>query len=129
MTSKIHLATNALGRICRLIVGPGQQSDYTQAGALVAGYRPLIALADKGYDAQWFIDGLHGAGVATVVIPPKKNRTVQRPYDAELYKGRNVVERAINKLKFFRRIATRYEKTARNFYSLICLAAAIINAR
>jgi transposase len=110
-----------------MVVGCGQESDYRQAKALVKDYRPLIAMADKGYDADWFIDELKAMGVAEVVIPPKRNRKVQRDYDKEKYKGRNVIERAFNKLKYYRRIATRYEKTARNFYSLVCIAAAILN--
>ncbi len=118
---------NAVGRLCRLVVGQGAESDYRKAGALLEGYRPLIALADKGYDADWIVERLTAAGVAEVVIPPKENRRLKRRYDKELYKGRNVVERAINKLKFFRRIATRYDKTKRNFYALLCLAAAVIN--
>lgn len=110
-------------------MGSGQESDYRQASALVKGYRPLIAMADKGYDADWFIDELKSAGVAEIVIPPKRNRKVRRDYDTEKYKSRNIIERAFNKLKYFRRIATRYEKTARNFYSLVCIAAAILNTK
>ncbi len=67
--------------------------------------------------------------VAEIVVPPKESRKVKRQYNKAMYKGRNVVERAINKLKFFRRIATRYDKTGRNFYSFICLAAAAINTK
>jgi transposase len=87
----------------------------------------MAVLADKGYDADWFIDELRDRGVKEIVIPPKENRKVKRDYNRTLYKVRNVVERAINKLKHYRRVGTRYEKTARNFYSFICLAAAIIN--
>jgi transposase len=95
----------------------------------VKGYHPRAVLADKGYDADWLIADLKAAGVGEIVIPPKENRKVKRQYNKELYKGRNVVERAINKLKYYRRIATRYEKTARNFFGFICLAAAIINIK
>jgi len=129
LTSKIHLTVNAVGRFCRLIVGAGNESDYKQASALTKNYQPLAVLADKGYDADWLLKELQQAGVSQIVIPPKKNRKQQRIHDKELYKGRNVVERAINKLKHYRRIATRYDKTARNFYSFICLAAAIINLK
>ena len=93
------------------------------------GYRPLIAMADKGYDADWVIEQMEAAGVAEIAVPPKENRKVKRDYNKEMYKGRNVVERAINKLKFFRRIATRYDKTGRNFYSFSCLATAAINTK
>ena len=129
LTSKIHLTVNGAGQFCRIRISSGAQSDYKQASALVAGYKPVAVLADRGYDADWFIEELKASGVAKVVIPPRAKRKQQRPYDKALYKGRNVVERAIHKLKFFRKIATRYEKTARNFYSLICLAAALLNSK
>lgn len=129
LTTKIHLAVNAVGRICRAIVGPGNQSDYRQASALVKGYRPVIAMADKGYDADWFISELHRVGVADVVIASKRNRKQQKPLDSEKYKGRNVVERAINRLKYYRRIATRFDKLARNYESFIFLAAAVLNTK
>lgn len=119
---------NAVGRICRTIVGPGNQSDYRQASALVKGYSPLIAMADKGYDAKWFVSELEGIGVAEVIIPSQKNRKVQRQIDTEKYKGRNVIERAINRLKYFRRIATRFDKLARNYEGFIFLAAAVLNS-
>ena len=64
-----------------------------------------------------------------IALPPKRSRKVKREYNREIYKGRNVVERAFNKLKFFRRIATRYDKTARNFYAFVCLAADAINIK
>ena len=86
-------------------------------------------MADKGYDAERIINKLRQAGVTEIALPPKHNRKVQRDYNKEIYKGRNVVERAFNKLKFFRRVATRYDKTARNFYSFVCLATAAINTK
>ena len=66
-------------------------------------------MADKGYDADRIIKKLEAAGVVEIVLPPTKNRKVKRAYNKEIYKGRNVVERAFNKLKFFRRVATRYD--------------------
>jgi len=123
------LTVNAVGRYCRICVGRGEESDFKKARELTEGYRPLIAMADKGYDADWFVKQLEDQQVAEIALPPKSRRKVKREYDREIYKGRNVVERAINKLKFFRRIATRYEKTARNFYSFICITAAAINTK
>lgn len=120
---------NALGKMCRILLGPGHESDFKKAGDLLSGYSPFIAMADKGYDADWLLKQLKEQKVTFSVIPPKKNRKEQRHYDTEIYKGRNVVERAINKLKFFRRIATRFDKTSRNFLSFIFLAAAVINYR
>ena len=118
-----------MGRFCRGLIGEGQQSDFRQAAALIEGYRPLIGLGDKGYDADWVIDAFAAAGAIEIAIPPKANRKVQRAYDKEIYKGRNVVERAINKIKFFRRVATRYDKLARTFLAFIHLTAALIMIR
>ena len=61
-----------------------------------------------------------------VVIPPKRNRTVKRPYDQDLYKERNIIERFFNKLKQFRRVATRYDKLLANFMGFVKLAAIAI---
>ena len=66
---------------------------------------------------------------ATVVIPPKRNRKDQRPYDADLYKERNIIERFFNKLKQFRPVATRYDKLLANFMGFVKLAAIAIRLR
>lgn len=82
-------------------------------------------LADKGYDTDEILDFLEQRGAAAC-IPPKSNRKIQREYDKYLYKERNLVERFFNKLKQFRRLATRYEKTARNFLAMLNLASIVI---
>jgi putative transposase len=71
-------------------------------------------LADKGYDANHLIEKMAERGTE-IVIPPKRDRRVQRHYDADLYKERNKIERFFNKLKQFRRVATRYDKLLANF--------------
>ena len=81
-------------------------------------------LADKGYDADSYIQSLEARSI-TVVIPPKSNRKVQRACDYALYAERNLVERFFNTIKHFRGIATRYEKTARNFLAGIHLVCAL----
>ena len=82
-------------------------------------------LADKGYDAdERVILPLREAG-KEIVIPPKKNRKEQRDYDKELYKARHLIENFFCRLKQYRAIATRYDKTARNFLSAVYLAATI----
>ena len=83
-------------------------------------------IADKGYDAdERVILPLTQAG-KTVIIPPKRNRKVQRAYDKDIYKSRQLIENFFCKLKQFRAIATRYDKTARNFLAAIYFASAII---
>lgn len=82
-------------------------------------------MADKGYDADHLHEKIAAAG-SEIGIPPKRNRKVQRSYDADLYKERNLVERFFNKLKQFRRVATRYDKLLTNFMGFVKLAAIAI---
>ncbi len=102
----------------------GQVHDITQAEPLTDNLKPGALLADKGYDADSFIESLERRGI-TVVIPPKANRKLQRKCDFALYRERNLVERFFNHIKHFRGIATRYEKTARNFLAGIHLVCAL----
>ena len=89
---------------------------------LLTGIEAQAVIADKGYDADWFIEAMRAAG-ATAVIPPKRNRKVLRQYDRNLYADRNKVERLFNRLKQYRRVATRYEKTARSYLAMVQVAA------
>jgi len=124
LTTKVHAACDALGNPLRFLLTPGQRNDITQAHALLAGYETDAVVADKGYDADWLADHIAAAG-AEVVIPPKKNRTAPRAYDANLYADRNKIERLFNRLKHYRRVATRYDKLGRNYLSFVHVAAAM----
>lgn len=125
MTSKIHAVVDALGNPVRWLLTGGEVADITQAKPLLDGLQADAVLADKGYDADALIDSIQTSG-AMAVIPPKRNRVVQRSYDRHLYKDRNLVERFFNRIKQFRRIATRYEKLARNYLSFLNLVCAYI---
>lgn len=125
MSTKIHAAVDALGNPVRMLLTAGHASEYGQANALIEGFNVDYVLADKGYDSDQFITLLEQTG-AKAVIPPRRNRKVQREYDRELYKERNLVERLFQKLKQFRRIATRYEKLKRNYQSMLYLVSSII---
>ena len=92
---------------------------------MIDGIAAEATIADKGYDADHLCEKIAETG-SQVVIPPKRNRTLQRPYDAELYKERNIIERFFNKLKQFRRVATRYDKLLANFMGFVKLAAIAI---
>jgi transposase len=85
--------------------------------------QPTRLLGDKGYDSDEIRNDLAKRGIKPV-IPPRSNRTTPIEYDRQAYKRRNLIERCVNRLKQFRRIATRYEKTARAFASMLCIAAA-----
>jgi transposase len=96
------------------------------ADALLPGVEAATVIADKGYDAEArVLAPLREAGKAAV-IPPRRNRTEQREYDTDLYVARHLIENFFCKLKQFRAIATRYDKTARNFLAAVYLAATII---
>lgn len=99
------------------------------------GVAPLIKgvsfdalLADKAFDADWLLQDLDERG-ATAVIPPKTNRKIQRNYDAEVYKWRHLVENYFAKIKEFRAIATRYDKTDCSYAACWNLVAALIASR
>ncbi|QJW88200.1 IS5 family transposase [Spirosoma taeanense] len=124
-TTKIHAVVDALGNPMRLILSVGQRADITQAKGLLTGYETDAVLADRGYDANELIDWLTESHTQ-VVIPSKKNRLADRQIDENLYKERNQVERYFNKLKQYRRVATRYEKTAVSFAGFIYLSSALI---
>ncbi|MDE2329162.1 MAG: IS5 family transposase [Bradyrhizobium sp.] len=125
LSTKVHAATEALGLPVRLIGSPGQRNDIAFAHDLIDGFEAEVTIADKGYDADHLCEKIAETG-AEIVIPPKRNRKVQRDYDAELYKERNQIERFFNKLKQFRRVATRYDKLLENFMGFVKLAAIAI---
>ena len=116
---------DALGNPVRLLLTAGQASEYGQANALIEGFNVDHVVADKGYDSDDFVETIERSG-ATAVIPPRKNRKNMRAYDKHLQKERNLVERFVQKIKNFRRVATRYERLARNYLAMLQLAATII---
>ena len=122
LTTKIHMMCDALGLPIKFILTAGEVSDFTQAIPLLKDETADYVLADKGYDGDEIINYISKSVGAQVVIPPKSNRVIQRNYDKYIYKERNLVERLFNKLKNFRKIATRYEKIKENFAGLIYLA-------
>ena len=128
MTTKIHLLANELGLPVDFLITGGQVNDCTQAITLLGQHKAEAVLADKGYDADAIVEHVEAMG-AKAVIPPKRNRKVQREYDKDLYKQRNRIERCFSKLKCFRRFATRYEKSKACFYALVALACAWLHLR
>ena len=126
LSTKIHTTVDALGNPIGFHLTGGQACDLDGADVLLPQLEADILLADRGFDAdQRVLIPWQEAG-KVAVIPPKANRTVQREYDKELYKARHLIENFFAKLKLFRAIATRYDKTARNFLAAIHLAASVI---
>jgi transposase len=114
---------NQDGLPLRIVLSAGQASDKAAVEALIEGLPPAKALvADRGYDAQAIIDLVRDRG-GCAHIPTQKDRKVQRSIDPTIYRQRNQVERFFCKLKHFRRIATRFDKLARNFLAAVLLAS------
>ena len=121
LSTKIHAACDSHGNPLRFILTAGPCADYDSAPALLEGWRAKVVIADKGYDSNAIVETIRRQG-AEAVIPPRCHRKTPRPYDKYLYRERNLIERMFNQLKGFRRIATRYDKTALSFLSFVHLA-------
>lgn len=124
-TTKIHALVDGLGNPLKFILTAGQRNDITQAEALTENVTNSTVIADKGYDSNAFIANLESKG-CTVVIPPKRNRKVQRDYDKYLYKERHLVECFFGKIKHFRRIFSRFDKTSTVFMGFLNFVGALI---
>ncbi len=105
---------------------PGNVADISVAPTLIAAVAPCLRLiGDKGYDANTLRKLLEDRGT-DAVIPSTASRKRPIPYDKTAYRERNLIERMFCRLKDFRRLATRYDKLARNFLSAVALVAAVI---
>jgi transposase len=126
LSTKIHTMVDALGNPVGFLLTGGQAHDLAGADHLLPGMKADMLIADKAFDAdKRVLDPLAAAG-KEAVIPPKANRRMARTYDRDLYKARHLIENFFAKLKQFRAIATRYDKTDRNFLGAIHLVAAAI---
>jgi transposase len=116
---------DALGNPIRFVLTGGEAHDLDGADQLLPGMQAKTLIADKAFDAdQRVLQPLIAAG-KTAVIPPRSNRKVARDYDRDLFKARHLIENFFARLKQYRAIATRYDKTSRNFLAAVHLAAAV----
>lgn len=126
MSTKIHTLVDALGNPTAFFLTGGEAHDLVGADHLLPGMQASILIADKAFDAdERVLEPLATSG-KTAVIPPRANRRSPRTFDRALYKARHLIENFFAKLKQFRAIATRYDKTARNFLAAIHLTATAI---
>jgi transposase len=115
---------DALGNLLRFELLPGQRHDSIGVQPLLEGIDLHVLIADKAFDIDWILDDLHERN-ASAVIPPKGDRTKARHCDFETYSWRHLVENFFAKLKEFRRIATRYDKTDTRYKAMIHLVASL----
>lgn len=117
-TTKIHALVDALGNPLKFILTPGQRNDITQAESLLEKVQNSTVIADKGYDSNALLEAIDKQN-SIAVIPPKKNRKVQREYDTHVYKERHLIECFFGKIKHFRRVFSRFDKTANVFMGFL----------
>src|ERR1041384_838621 len=123
LTTKMHALTDARGLPIELVLTPGQAGDCPVAAQLLGHLRPdTIVLADKAYEADWLRRQIEATGAAPN-IPPMVHRRWKPCFSPVLYRARTRIERFFNRIKHFRRLATRYEKHAANFLAMLKLAA------
>jgi len=128
LTTKIHVRCEGKGKLITFLLTPGQESDIAQAeplmqaGAIRGHLRPKRLVADKGYTSKAFRKYLRQKHVR-YTIPHRSNERHKGSFNKPMYRKRNIVERLINRLKQFRRIATRYDKRAANFAAMITIAS------
>ena len=123
LTTKVHALTDANGLPLELVLTPGQAGPSQVAARLLGHlHEGTIVLADKAYDADWLRRQIEAAGAAPN-IPPMVHRRWKPCFSPVLYRARNRIERFFNRIKHFRRLATRYEKHFTNFLAMLKLAA------
>jgi transposase len=125
LTTKIHAKVDALGHLVNIILTPGQVHESQVASEVFALESCDYFLADKAYDIDAFRSEIKSTG-AEAVIPSKINRLHPTKHDKHIYKERNIVERFFQKIKRYRRVGTRYDKTARMYLTGVMLASILI---
>jgi len=116
------MAVRGLGCLVAFSLTAGQRGDAPQAGTLIEGMPARVVMADTAYDSDQFRQAIADKG-AVAVIPNNPSRALKHPLDKHLYAQRHLVECCFSKLKQFRRVATRFEKTARNYLAIVTIAA------
>ena len=128
LDDQIVALVDALGNLVRFVLLPGQRHDSAGVAPLLTDLDFAALLADKAFDSDGFRTELDNRG-AVAVIPPKANRVTTIPCDFEMYKWRHLVENFFCKIKEFRRIATRYDKTDTSFAAMIHLVGSVLATR
>jgi transposase len=124
-TTKIHALVDALGNPLKFLLTSGQRHEITQAETLMQDHRSCPLIADKGYDSKRLVQYMEEDGAKTI-IPSRSNRKNPRPYDEHLYKERHLIECFFGKIKHYRRIFSRFDKTADTFLAFLQFVSTFI---
>ena len=128
LNTKIHAVVDGAGQPVRLLLSAGNEADITHAETMADEIPATMLVADKGYDSDAFCEWLLERGIQAC-IPPRANRNQKRSYSKPSYRKRHLVENFFERIKNFRRVATRYDKLADSFLGFVCLAATIVSLR
>lgn len=125
--TKLHLICDGRGTPLAVAIGPGQEHETQQAISLLEEaiawpQQPATVAGDKGYSAGWLRDWLRERGITPVIAHQEKEKARPRRFDKKTYRRRNIIERCVGSLKWFRRVATRYEKLATHYLGMVTLA-------
>jgi transposase len=125
--TKLHLICDGEGTPVAVAIGPGQEHETQRAIPLLEEAtawpeQPAKVAGDKGYSAGWLREWLRERGIEPVIAHQKNEKARQGKFDKKTYRRRNIIERCINSLKWFRRVATRYEKLATHYLGMVTLA-------
>ena len=128
MTTKIVALSDALGNLVRFVLLPGQRFDTVGVAPLIKDIEFGGLIADKAFDSNWIIEDMNERG-AQIVISQHPRRIQPLNIDGEIYKWRHLIENFFGKLKEFKRIAMRSDKTDESFEAMIYVCSAIVNSR
>lgn len=126
LNTKIHAVVDEAGQPIRLLLSAGNEADISHAETLVENIPAHMVVADKGYDSDRFCQWLSERGIKAC-IPPRAKRTYARRYSKCSYRKRHLIENFFERIKNFRRVATRYDKLADTFLGFVCLAATLVS--
>jgi transposase len=124
-TTKIHAVVDGLGQALKFCLTPGQRNDITQASDLLREFNGAQVLADKGYDSSELVAQLESQNCIPI-IPSRSNRKEPRDYDEHTYKERHLIECFFSKIKYFRRVFSRFDKKASSFMGFLAYASVIL---
>jgi len=120
--TKLHMAVDILGRLAApIILTPANESDIAVAPELTAAVKDVAVVGDKAYDSKKFRKQLREQGCEPC-IPCRSNVKNPEPYDKILYRSRHSIENVFQRIKVYRRVNTRFEKTSRNYFAFVILS-------